>query len=92
MNPELAGIELSPELEKYINEMQMRDTVRSFNGLVERCFHNCIKDFGTRSITDKEELCLVRCTDKFMKHSMRVARVFSEQGILQHQAQNSSTD
>jgi len=73
------------QLDSVLNELQMKDMVRMYNGLVERCFNGCVKDFTTRSVDDKEELCVIRCTDKFLKHSARVARVFAEQSVLQSQ-------
>lgn len=75
--------QFNSQLDEYMAKMQAKDLARMYNSLVERCFHGCVKDFTTLSLTDKEELCLVRCTDKFLKHSAKISRVFAEQGILQ---------
>jgi len=71
------------ELEQFMQKSQAKDLRKMYNSLVERCFHGCAKDFTTRSLTDKEELCLNRCTDKFLKHSAKISRVFAELGVLE---------
>jgi len=78
------------EINSLMGEIQMKDVVRTFNSLVERCFHGCVKDFKTRSLTDQEELCTIRCSDKFLKHSAKVSRVFAEQSVLQAEQQNNN--
>jgi len=75
--------QINSQIDSLMGEVQMKDMVRMYNSLVERCFHGCVKDFTTRTLTDMEELCMIRCTDKFLRHSARVARVFAEQSILQ---------
>jgi len=77
--------QLNTQIDDFMGKLQAKDTARMYNSLVERCFHGCVKDFTTRSLTDKEELCLIRCTDKFLKHSAKISRVFAEQGLLQQE-------
>jgi len=77
--------QLNNQIDTMMGEIQMKDMVRMYNSLVERCFHGCAKDFTVRAITDQEELCMIRCTDKYLRHSARVARVFAEQSVLQQQ-------
>ena len=38
-----------------------------YNTLVERCFNECVNDFSKKKLGSKEELCVFRCTDKFIK-------------------------
>ncbi|CAO3648753.1 Tim10/DDP family zinc finger protein [Cunninghamella echinulata] len=57
---------------------QMKDFLRIYNGLVQRCFEDCATDFTTKSLTGKEEACANKCADKFLKHSERVGARFAE--------------
>lgn len=65
----------------------MKDFMRLYTGLVDRCFHNCIHDFTTKTLSTKEETCLDKCSDKFLKHSERVGMRFQEQNELLNQQQ-----
>lgn len=85
MNKEQLEQQLQTQLDDAMNQLQMKDMVRMYNSLVERCFHGCVRDFSSRSLSDKEELCMYRCTDKFLRHSAKVARVFAEQSMLQQE-------
>lgn len=60
----------------------MKDYLRMFMGLVDRCFKDCINDFTTKSVKEKEETCVLKCVDKFLKHSERVGNRFAEQNAL----------
>ncbi|KAH9824678.1 Tim10/DDP family zinc finger protein [Melampsora americana] len=68
----------SEELNQLIEKKQMKDFLKLYSGLVERCFMNCCQDFTSRSLSTKEETCVNNCTDKFLKHSERVGARFSE--------------
>lgn len=54
-----------------LEEMQMRDSLRTFNGLVERCFTDCVTGFRTKSLTDGEDKCVTACAEKFFNHAVR---------------------
>ena len=56
----------------------MRDTLRMFNGLVERCFGECVTAFRTKALTEPEEKCVCACAEKYLKHSGRVGQRFGE--------------
>jgi len=45
---------------------------------VERCFNDCVDSFTRKSLQKQEETCVMRCAEKFMKHSMRVGMRFAE--------------
>ncbi|CAG8585821.1 10464_t:CDS:2 [Diversispora eburnea] len=49
----------------------MRDFMKFYTNLVERCFNDCINDFTSKALSSKEETCIFRCTDKFLKHNER---------------------
>eukprot|EP00962_Isochrysis_galbana_P003304 scaffold920_cov135-Isochrysis_galbana.AAC.10 len=50
--------------------MQLKDTLRMFNGLVERCFSECVTGFRSKSLTGPEEKCVTVCANKYLKHSV----------------------
>ncbi|KAG8462696.1 hypothetical protein KFE25_004672 [Diacronema lutheri] len=61
-----------------LEEMQMRDSLRTFNGLVERCFTDCVTGFRSKSLTDGEDKCVTACAEKFFNHARRVGQRFGE--------------
>jgi import inner membrane translocase subunit TIM9 len=50
-----------------------------YSNLVQKCFEDCVNDFTTKSLHSKEEGCVMRCVDKFLKTSERVGQRFAEQ-------------
>ncbi|KAL1921824.1 uncharacterized protein VTP21DRAFT_10466 [Calcarisporiella thermophila] len=66
-------------LQQLIEQKQMRDFMRLYTGLVERCFNDCVSDFNSTALSAKEETCISLCSDKFLKHSERVGQRFAEQ-------------
>ncbi|KII90770.1 hypothetical protein PLICRDRAFT_697252 [Plicaturopsis crispa FD-325 SS-3] len=63
---------------KVIEKKQMQDFLRMYTNLVERCFTSCCNDFTSKSLSSKEEQCVMNCADKFLKHSERVGARFAE--------------
>lgn len=61
-----------------IEQLQVRDSLRMYNSLVERCFTDCVDSFRRKSLDKQEETCVRRCAEKFLKHSMRVGLRFAE--------------
>ncbi|PON33516.1 Tim10/DDP family zinc finger [Parasponia andersonii] len=61
-----------------IDQLQVRDSLRMYNSLVERCFNDCVDTFKHKSLQKQEESCVWRCAEKFLKHSMRVGMRFAE--------------
>jgi mitochondrial import inner membrane translocase subunit TIM9 len=47
--------------------------------LVQRCFEDCVTDFTSKSLQSREEGCVMRCVDKFMKAQERLGLRFQEQ-------------
>ncbi|KAK4583617.1 hypothetical protein RGQ29_026380 [Quercus rubra] len=79
----IADLESMPEADKarmstLIEQLQIRDSLRMYNSLVERCFTDCVDTFQRKSLTKQEETCVRRCAEKFLKHSMRVGMRFAE--------------
>ncbi|XP_059305590.1 mitochondrial import inner membrane translocase subunit Tim9-like [Lycium ferocissimum] len=61
-----------------IDQLQVRDSLRMYNSLVERCFTDCVDNFRSKKLDKQEETCVTRCAEKFLKHSMRVGLRFAE--------------
>ncbi|CAH9079905.1 unnamed protein product [Cuscuta europaea] len=61
-----------------IDQLQIRDSLRMYNNLVERCFTDCVETFRRKTLDKQEETCVRRCAEKFLKHSMRVGLRFAE--------------
>ena len=61
-----------------IDQLQVRDSLRMYNSLVERCFNDCVDTFKHKKLQKQEETCVHRCAEKFLKHSMRVGMRFAE--------------
>ncbi|KAA1070439.1 protein transporter tim9 [Puccinia graminis f. sp. tritici] len=68
----------SAQLNRLIEQKQMKDFLKLYSSLVERCFSSCCQDFTSRALSSKEESCVNNCADKFLKHSERVGARFSE--------------
>ncbi|KAL6133234.1 hypothetical protein ACLB2K_056673 [Fragaria x ananassa] len=81
----LPGVDVAnlPEEDKnrlanVIDMLQIRDSLKMYNSLVESCFNDCVDSFTRKSLTKQEETCVRRCAEKFLKHSMRVGMRFGE--------------
>ncbi|EEF29529.1 mitochondrial import inner membrane translocase subunit Tim9 [Ricinus communis] len=79
----LQGLDNLPEEDKLrmanlIEQLQVRDSMRMYNSVVERCFIDCVDNFTRKSLQKQEETCVTRCAEKFLKHSMRVGMRFAE--------------
>lgn len=70
------------EFQKLVEQKQMKDFMRLYSNLVERCFSDCVNDFTSSKLTSKEETCVLKCSEKFLKHSERVGQRFQEQNAL----------
>ncbi|KAI8100904.1 hypothetical protein M9434_005288 [Picochlorum sp. BPE23] len=66
------------ELMKAIDTMQVRDSLRMYNSLVEKCFKECVESFRRKDLDGGEERCVQNCCSKFMRGSARVGQRFGE--------------
>lgn len=66
------------EFAQIVERKQMKDFLRLYSSLVERCFADCVNDFTSQSLTSKEQTCVLNCSEKFLKHSERVGQRFQE--------------
>lgn len=51
---------------------------QTYSNLVQRCFEDCSSDFTTKSLSAREEGCIMRCVDKSMKATERLGMRFQE--------------
>ena len=56
-----------------------------YGKLVQRCFDDCVNDFTTKSLLAREEGCVLRCVDKFIKGSERLGQRWQEQNAAMAQ-------
>lgn len=61
-----------------LEHMQVRDSLRLYNGLVERCFKDCVDNFRSKSLDAAEDKCVQQCCEKFLNLSARVGKRFQE--------------
>ncbi|KZZ86895.1 mitochondrial import inner membrane translocase subunit tim9 [Ascosphaera apis ARSEF 7405] len=74
------------ELAARMEKKQMKEFMTVYSNIVQRCFEDCVNDFTTKSLIGKEEGCINRCFDKFMKGSERVNQRFQEQNSAMMQS------
>ena len=43
-----------------------------YSRLVDKCFNDCVDDFTSKSVSAREEGCVMRCWDKNMKSQERI--------------------
>ncbi|AOW04974.1 mitochondrial import inner membrane translocase subunit TIM9 [Yarrowia lipolytica] len=67
------------EFQQLVEQKQMKDFMRLYSSLVQRCFTDCVNDFTSKALSSREESCLEKCSEKFLKHSERVGQRFQEQ-------------
>ncbi|CAI4951606.1 CFC_HP_G0064930.mRNA.1.CDS.1 [Saccharomyces cerevisiae] len=48
------------EFQKVVEQKQMKDFMRLYSNLVERCFTDCVNDFTTSKLTNKEQTCIMK--------------------------------
>ena len=63
---------------KELNSMQMMESIQTYNGLVDRCFNECVSTFRAKALDSTETDCLKKCVAKSMEYSQRVGRRFGE--------------
>ncbi|KAL9689006.1 hypothetical protein QQ045_033435 [Rhodiola kirilowii] len=75
MNKSMLEVPLSEDdnkrLSKKIEDLQIRDSLRMYNTVVERCFLDCVDSFLRQNLTKQEDACVHRCVDKFIRLTIR---------------------
>mmetsp|Transcript_13546 Transcript_13546/g.13347 ORF Transcript_13546/g.13347 Transcript_13546/m.13347 type:complete len:107 (-) Transcript_13546:86-406(-) len=77
---------------KEMQDMQVNESLQTYNGLVERCFNECIQNFRAKKLDFQETDCIKRCVGKYMTYSQRVGTRFAEknQQVAQEQQQQAA--
>ncbi|KAL2004544.1 hypothetical protein VTN00DRAFT_3429 [Thermoascus crustaceus] len=85
---ERAGLNASEqrELAARMERKQMKEFMTMYSRLVQRCFDDCVNDFTTKSLVAREEGCVMRCVDKYLKSSARLGERFQEQNAAMMQS------
>ena len=65
-----------------VEQLQVQDSVKLYNELVDVCFTRCVSTFHTQTLDDGEDKCIKTCAEKYMNKSKRVGQRWQE-----HQAQ-----
>ncbi|KAI3637765.1 hypothetical protein MIR68_003470 [Amoeboaphelidium protococcarum] len=63
----------------YIEQKQVKDSMKMVGSLVDMCFRDCINDFTSTALTSKEDSCIQKCAEKFFKYSMRMNIRFQDE-------------
>ncbi|KAI9841410.1 MAG: protein transporter tim9 [Thelocarpon superellum] len=74
------------ELQGRMEKRQMKEFMTMYGKLVQRCFDDCVDDFTTKTLHSREEGCVMRCVDKFLKGSERLGQRWQEQNVAMMQS------
>ncbi|KAG2210853.1 chaperone [Mucor mucedo] len=74
------------QIRALIEQKQITDFMDLFTRLTDRCFKECANDFTSKAVSSREEACVKRCADRFLKHSERVSVRFGELSETLNQA------
>jgi import inner membrane translocase subunit TIM9 len=85
------GLDQVPEhlrgaLLQQVEMMQVQDSVRLYNELVETCFGKCVTTFHSKNLEENELKCVETCAQKFMNMSKRVGARWQEAQAEQNDA------
>ena len=83
------SIEDQNKVTSEINAMQVMESLSTYNGIVERCFGECVSHFRAKAIDEVETDCVKRCVTKYMQFSQRVGMRFAEKNQQMSAQQNS---
>ncbi|KAF4659579.1 hypothetical protein FOL47_007515 [Perkinsus chesapeaki] len=70
-------------VEAEMQRLQMRDSMNTYNNMVNRCFSTCVRSFNEKKVNGEEIDCTKRCVQKFVMYSQRVALRFAEHNAEQ---------
>ncbi|KAK6513338.1 protein transporter tim9 [Arthrobotrys megalospora] len=74
------------EFQSVVERRQMREFMQMYSNLVQRCFDDCVNDFTSKTMTTKEEGCISKCVEKWLKGSERMGQRFAEQNAAMMQS------
>ncbi|OQE19102.1 hypothetical protein PENSTE_c016G02409 [Penicillium steckii] len=73
------------EFASRMERKQLKEFMTMYSKMVQRCFDDCVNDFTTKSLVNREEQCIMRCVDKQLKGSARLNERFQEQNAAMMQ-------
>ncbi|KAJ2783215.1 protein transporter tim9 [Coemansia javaensis] len=75
-------------MQQLMEQKQLRDFMRMYSTLVARCFDDCVTDFTSTKLSERELACANRCTLKNMKLNERIGQRFAEESakLMEDQA------
>jgi hypothetical protein len=68
-----------------MQDMQLKEAMDIYNGIVKNCFNYCIKDFKSADLLDDERGCIAKCGEKLMRHSQKISLTFQEHSQMLNQ-------
>ncbi|KAI9748677.1 MAG: protein transporter tim9 [Lichina confinis] len=74
------------ELQGRVEKRQMKEFMTMYGKLVQRCFDDCVQDFTSKSLQTREEGCVLRCVDKYLKGTERLGQRWQEQNAAMMQS------
>ena len=72
----LVSITMDPQQAEAEQIKTFRDFMSNYNKLSEICFEDCVWDFTTRKVLNKESTCALNCAEKYLKMNQRVSARF----------------
>lgn len=81
-NMDQLNVKEQQDFQQIVEQKQMKDFMKLYSNLVSRCFDDCVNDFTSTNLTNKESGCIMKCSEKFLKHSERVGQRFQEQNAM----------
>ena len=69
-----------------LNELQVTEMMNTYNGMVDRCFGECITSFRSKNLDEQETDCAKRCVQKSMAFQTRVGARFAEKNAAKAEA------
>jgi len=58
-----------------------RDFFKTYNRMSEVCFNQCVWDFGTAAIRNREDRCIMRCAQHFMDATKEIGKCFADEYV-----------
>ncbi|KAI0978643.1 hypothetical protein GJ496_000526 [Pomphorhynchus laevis] len=79
-NVDSSNLQTSQSLDEGLKTLH--EFLRQFNKIAEHCFTDCINDFSSRRVQQKENDCVSNCVMKYMKMTQRVSLRFKESQMI----------
>lgn len=71
------------QLEQYLVNSQVKDSLCMYMDLVERCFDTCVSNFRSKHMDKYEVSCTENCSERYIKLANRAGIRFQEYQAMQ---------